>query len=193
MNDVQVLTVNATGGGYRLELYVPELDKTVLTGVIAHDASAEAVRQALQQAFALQLAGLGSFHHAQRLNVSAGGGTFTLTFNGQTTTALPYHVSADGIRDALEALSNVGPGDVQVAGTGAGFFEVRFVGALTTQAVALLGLDVSLLTDGTATVELLPLREAFKSDFAVTRIGNVYTIGFLGKTRQTDGGPAPRR
>ncbi|HET6575741.1 MAG TPA: hypothetical protein VFG68_19225, partial [Fimbriiglobus sp.] len=44
------------------------------------------------------------------------------------------------------------------------------------------------LTDGTATIELLPLREAFKSDFAVTRVGNTYTIGFLGKTRQTDGG-----
>ncbi|HET6573208.1 MAG TPA: hypothetical protein VFG68_06375, partial [Fimbriiglobus sp.] len=188
MNDVQVLTVNATGGGYQLELFVPDLGKTIRTEVLAFDASAEAVRQALQNAFALQLTGLGSFNHAQRLNVSADGGTFTLTFNGQTTAPLLHNVTEAGIRAALEALSNVELGDVQVNDTGAGFFEIRFVGTLTAQPVALMGLDVSGLTDGTATIELLPLREAFKSDFAVTRVGNTYTIGFLGKTRQTDGG-----
>jgi hypothetical protein len=44
------------------------------------------------------------------------GGTYTLTFNGQVTTALAYNASAAVVQAALEALSNVVPGDVLVGG-----------------------------------------------------------------------------
>lgn len=44
------------------------------------------------------------------------GGTFTLTFSGQTTAAIPYNATATQVRTALEALSNVNPGDVAVSG-----------------------------------------------------------------------------
>ena len=44
------------------------------------------------------------------------GGTYTLTFNGQTTAALAYNASAATVQAALEALSNVVPGDVLVGG-----------------------------------------------------------------------------
>ena len=47
----------------------------------------------------------------------ATGGTFTLTFNGQTTAPLPYNASRDAIDAALEALPNVGADNIQVSGS----------------------------------------------------------------------------
>ncbi|MGW7636096.1 hypothetical protein [Streptomyces decoyicus] len=44
------------------------------------------------------------------------GGTYTLTFSGQTTAGIPYNATAAQVKTALEALSNVNPGDVTVAG-----------------------------------------------------------------------------
>jgi hypothetical protein len=44
------------------------------------------------------------------------GGTFTLTFQGQTTAALAYNISNAALKTALEALSNIGPGDITITG-----------------------------------------------------------------------------
>jgi hypothetical protein len=44
------------------------------------------------------------------------GGTFTLTFSGSTTTAIPFNATAATVQTALEALDNIGPGDVVVSG-----------------------------------------------------------------------------
>ncbi|HEX6023421.1 MAG TPA: ThuA domain-containing protein, partial [Solirubrobacter sp.] len=46
----------------------------------------------------------------------ATGGTFTLTFKGQTTAPLPFNATAAQIDSALEALSSVGENNVQVTG-----------------------------------------------------------------------------
>ncbi len=98
LNNVQVVTVNASQGFFQLQLYVPLVQKTLLTEQLAHDASAEQVRRALQQELARELNGI-----------------------------------AEG-------------------------------------------------------ADLSRTREAFKSDFSVARIDNVYIIGFQGVTRQIDGG-----
>ena len=44
------------------------------------------------------------------------GGTFTLTFSGQTTAAIAYNATAAQVQTALEALSNINVGDVAVSG-----------------------------------------------------------------------------
>jgi hypothetical protein len=44
------------------------------------------------------------------------GGTFTLTFDGQTTAGIAYNAAAAAVQSALEALSNLAPGDVTVTG-----------------------------------------------------------------------------
>lgn len=44
------------------------------------------------------------------------GGTFTLTFDGQTTAAIAYNAAASAVQSALEALSNVNVGAVAVTG-----------------------------------------------------------------------------
>jgi PKD repeat protein/type 1 glutamine amidotransferase len=47
---------------------------------------------------------------------NATGGTFTLTFDGQTTAPIAYDANAAAVRTALEGLSIVAPGDVSVTG-----------------------------------------------------------------------------
>lgn len=47
---------------------------------------------------------------------SPAGGNFTLTFNGQTTGTIAYNATATAVRLALEALSNIDPGDVVTTG-----------------------------------------------------------------------------
>lgn len=44
------------------------------------------------------------------------GGTFTLTFDGQTTGTIAYNAVASAVQTALLALSNIAPGDVTVTG-----------------------------------------------------------------------------
>jgi len=48
---------------------------------------------------------------------SASGGTFTLTYDGQTTAAINNNDTTDQIQAALEALTNVNPGDITVSGS----------------------------------------------------------------------------
>lgn len=50
----------------------------------------------------------------QQLTVSGAAGTFTLTFNGQTTAPLAFDASPAAVQAALEALSSIGSGNVVV-------------------------------------------------------------------------------
>lgn len=44
------------------------------------------------------------------------GGTFTITYSGQTTAAIAYNAAAADVQAALEALSNIGTGNVACTG-----------------------------------------------------------------------------
>lgn len=57
-------------------------------------------------------------------------GTFTLTYSGQTTTAIAFDASPAAVQAALEALSNIGTGDVLVTGEAGKYYVVTFGGAL---------------------------------------------------------------
>jgi hypothetical protein len=57
------------------------------------------------------------------------GGTFTLKVDGETTAAIAFDANAAAVQAALEALSNVNPGDVTVTGTNPAF-TITFTGAL---------------------------------------------------------------
>ncbi len=59
---------------------------------------------------------------------SATGGTFTLTWNGQTTAAIAFDAPAAAVQAALEALSNIAVGDVTVSGNAGGPYTVTFKG-----------------------------------------------------------------
>lgn len=66
------------------------------------------------------------------------GGTFTLTYAGQTTAGIAYNAIAGAVQTALEALSNIAPGDVAVTGgPGPGTpYVVTFIGTLSATNVA---------------------------------------------------------
>ena len=81
-------------------------------------------------------------NEVQTLTVTGGptGGTFTITFSGQTTAAIAYNATAAVVQAALEALSNVDPGDIVVTGNAGGPWTLTYggqylgenVGAVTT-------------------------------------------------------------
>lgn len=57
------------------------------------------------------------------------GGSFTLTFDGQTTDPIAYNASAGAVQAALTGLSNIRTGDVIVDGASGGPYTVTFTGS----------------------------------------------------------------
>lgn len=86
--------------------------------------------------------------------------SFTLTYSGQTTTALDAAATAAEVQAALEALSNIAPGDVAVSGSAGGPYTVMFMGTLA-------GTDVDEMTatptGGTGTVTVATVVEGSAS------------------------------
>jgi hypothetical protein len=80
------------------------------------------------------------------------GGTYTLTFSGQTTAGIPYNATAAQVKAALEALSNIAPGDVTVSGGPhpGTVISVTFAGAYLGEDVAQMTASASGLTGGTS-------------------------------------------
>lgn len=76
------------------------------------------------------------------------GGTFTLTFSGQTTSAIAYNATAGTVQTALVALSNLAPGDVTVTGNNGGPYTLIFAGAYDGISAPEIEGDPALLTGG---------------------------------------------
>jgi hypothetical protein len=84
------------------------------------------------------------------------GGTFTLTYSGQTTAGIAYNATAAAVRTALEALSNIAVGDVTVTGSAGGPYTVTFtaggdVAQMTASGASLTGGSSPGVTVATAT------------------------------------------
>jgi hypothetical protein len=78
------------------------------------------------------------------------GGTFTLTYAGQTTAAIAYNAAASAVQSALVALSNIASGDVAVTGSSGGPYTVTFGGALADRNVAQMTASGAGLTGGSS-------------------------------------------
>lgn len=93
------------------------------TGADPHTAAAEVANNVVQVS------------ERQQIVVKAGAGQWKLTFEGQQTADLAYNISAANLKAALEGLSNVGVGDVEVTGgpgnaAGSAPYVITFQGAL---------------------------------------------------------------
>src|SRR5262249_52818291 len=83
------------------------------------------------------------------------GGTFTLTFNGATTSAIAYNATAAAVQSALQALATIGSGNALVTGANGGPWAVRFVQGkggsdqpeMTANGSGLIGGSVSVATN----------------------------------------------
>ena len=89
----------------------------------------------------------------QTLNIPAGtsGGTFTLSFNGETTAPIAYNTTTAALQSALEALGGIGAGNVSVSGlpvsaSANGVYSVYFRGLLASKDVPQMTADSSGLT-----------------------------------------------
>ena len=64
------------------------------------------------------------------INGGPSGGTFTLTFNGQTTGNLNHNAAAATVQTALQGLSTIGSGNTAVSGSAGGPYTITFGGTL---------------------------------------------------------------
>ena len=130
INDVQVVTVNATGGTYSLSVSVPNPDIPeapieFTTPEISFDASAEFVRQTLQRSYAFALT---EAKVTRQLSIiSATSGSFKLTFDGDETIALDQGLNATQLKDALVDLEGIEASDIDVLEKNTGLFEIEFI------------------------------------------------------------------
>jgi hypothetical protein len=85
-------------------------------------------------------------NEVQTVSTDATGGTFTLAFEGQTTTAIAFDATTGAVQTALRALSTMGL--VTVTGV-AGAWIVTFTGVQASQPQLLMTTNGALLTGGT--------------------------------------------
>lgn len=94
---------------------------------------------------------------------SATGGTFTLTYKGQTTSALAYNASAATVQTALQALSTIGSGNATVSGSAGGPYTITMGGTLDLDALAKMTATSS-LTGSSPTIAVDTTVRYFKRD-----------------------------
>ena len=112
----------------------------------------------------------------QTLTVDATGGTFTLTFDGETTAAIAEAATAAAVQTALEALSNINPGDVTVTGAAGGPWTITFAGQYTGTNVPAMTTGAGSLTGGaqTAVIATTTAGGGAVTDGSETLVGFLY-------------------
>ena len=79
-------------------------------------------------------------------NSTPSGGTFTLTFEAQTTSAIAWDIDGASLLAALESLSSIGSGNIQIDAWDGTNLEVQFIGALANTNVSQMTCDSSAMT-----------------------------------------------
>ncbi len=92
------------------------------------------------------------------ISPAGAGGTFPLTFAGQTAAGISATALPSAVQAALEALTSIGAGNVQVTGE-PGAWRVRFVGDLADVDQPELTTDRTNLTGGNAAVSIETLQD----------------------------------
>lgn len=92
----------------------------------------------------------GAADEQQTVTIDATGGTFTITYAGETTTALAWNATAAVVKTALELLGNINPGDVSVSLTGL-VYTITFKGQYHNQNVPQVTTAAGSLTGGAGT------------------------------------------
>ncbi|MEP6756383.1 MAG: hypothetical protein ABJA67_12840 [Chthonomonadales bacterium] len=142
-------------------------------------------------AYGVAAAPTGGSNEVQTETITATGGSRTLTVqvgaDAQTTAPIPYNAVFGTIQTALEALSNVGTGDIVVTGTGPFIYTFSGTG-LQKRDANLISVNTFGLTGGTSTmVETTPgvgLTHAISRLIGYTLPLMTLYIGFRGSDKQ---------
>jgi len=112
------------------------------------------------------------------LTGSPGGGTFTLTYSGQTTAGIAFNADAATVQAALVALSNIAVGEVSVTPAVVGgvlptsAMFVEFTGALALTNVAqMTGSGASLTGGSTPAVSITTIQVGSASGTTIRALG----------------------
>ena len=100
----------------------------------------------------------------------------TITWSGQTTAALPYNATAAQVQTALEALSNIAPGDVTVTGVAGGPWTLTYGGQYLGENVAAVT-TTEAFTGGTTPD--ITIATTTGGDTATATDGSQIFVGFL--------------
>lgn len=109
----------------------------------------------------------GTTSEVQTITIDADAGTFTVTYDEQTTAALAYNVSAAAMESALEALSNLVPGNVTVT-LASGVYTLTFANSLGD--VSEVTVNASLLTNPIVDIAITAGRAIYPLDSRVLKI-----------------------
>jgi hypothetical protein len=143
---VTVTTTESNGGAADAQTFV-RTATTASSGPLHWDTAAN------WSAAAVPVTGV---NEIQTLTIDADGGTFTVTFVGQTTSAQAFDVAAATLQSQLEGLSTIGAGNITVTGgpgaAGGGTpYTLTFIGTLGYQGVAEVTASGASLTGGAGT------------------------------------------
>ena len=124
------------------------------------------------------------------------GGSFTLTYGGQTTVGLAPDSLASQMQEALEALSSIGTGNVTVTGAPSGPWTVTFQNALGHEAISTMttantftgGATVTATTTVTGGVGGGPPVDPVLFDVTPTGIAGINTVQTITLTGAPTGG-----
>lgn len=97
---------------------------------------------------------------------SPSAGTFTLTYKGQTTSALAFNATAATVQTAFLALSTVGAGNATVTGGAGGPYTISLIGTLAQDATVITGNGAS-LTGGSFLITQTQVYARFWHDMAI--------------------------
>lgn len=120
----------------------------------------------------------GRTDEVQTITVDATGGTFTVTYAGQTTIANAFNIAAATLQTNLENLSNLVPGDVEVTKSGSVYtITFRGVAGLGGTNVAAVTTNAASLTGNTQTATVATVTQGAKADDSGTERYLVFRIG----------------
>lgn len=108
---------------------------------------------------------------------NATAGTFTITHDGQTTSALAYNASAADVQNALCALSNVGVGNLTVNNNAP--YVIYFGGTLGEVAQTMLTVNASGLTGTTPTATVTLIASGGIFAFSDAELNSFYDLADL--------------
>lgn len=186
-----VVVTGPAGGPYILTFggTLANTDVALLTG------DASSLTQAGDAALSINttVQGNGTTNEEQTVTISpaATGGTFTLTFNGNTTNAIAFNATNATMDTQLEALNSIGAGQVAVAGSAGGPWTITFGGTLAnTNVNTITGSAANLTQAGDPTITIAQTQAGGITTIPVRAVQapewDVYadaTVGAIGTTK----------